>query len=135
MILPGLVVPPFADERYDDPSLYTRLGFVLAHEFAHVTAMDGQWDLEYTGKLLAAYLDPTHVEAIADLSAAAALLRLPFASNETVCGSVSQLFCGREGWAPTQSSAPARHPATNLRGDNVCAFLRQYFPPAGMPPH
>ena len=127
MILPGLVVPPFADERYDDASLYTRLGFVLAHEFAHVTATQSQWDLEYTNVLLSAYREETHVEAIADLSAAAALLRLPFVSNETVCGSVSQLFCGRVGWAPRSvSGALPRHPATNLRGDNVCTFLKTY---------
>jgi len=125
MLLPGLVVPPFADERYDDASLYTRLGFVIAHEFSHVTAMDGQWDLEYTGQLLSAYRDATHVEAIADLSAATALLRLPFVSNETVCASVSQLFCGREGWAARPHGM--RHPAINLRGDNVCSFLRAYF--------
>ena len=138
MILPGLVVPPFADERYDDASLYTRLGFVIAHEFSHVTALEKQWDLEYTGKLLQAYEVATHVEAIADLSAATALLRLPFASNETVCASVSQLFCGRVGWlseSSVASSAPARHPATNLRGDNACEFLRHYFPQEGVPSH
>jgi hypothetical protein len=126
MILPGLVVPPFADERYDDASLYTRLGFVLAHEFSHVTAMDGQWDLEYTGTLMSAYRDETQVEAVADLSAATALLRLPFTNNETVCASVSQLFCGRPGWA-LKTGPPSRHPALNLRGDNVCSFLRQHF--------
>lgn len=122
VLLPGLVVPPFADERYDDASLYTRLGFVLAHEFSHVTAMREQWDLTYTDALLAEYDDATHVEAIADLGATVALLRLPFVSNETVCASVSQLFCGR-----VSLGLAHRHPATNLRGDNVCSFLQSYF--------
>ena len=137
MVLPGLVVPPFADERYDDPSLYTRLGFVIAHEFAHVTAFLSQWDLAYTNQLLSDYREETHVEAIADLGAAAALLRLPFVNNETVCASVSQLFCGRVGWAGLlrPGDPPLRHPATNLRGDNVCSFLQRYFHQEGMPPH
>jgi hypothetical protein len=125
MLLPGLVVPPFADERYDDASLYTRLGWVLAHEFSHVTAADNQWDLAYTNALLSAYRDETHVEAIADLGAAAAVMRLPFVRNDTVCASVSQLFCGRVGWAWPEPKR--RHPATNLRGDNVCSFLQEYF--------
>ena len=43
MILPGLLVSPFADERYDDASLATRVGFVMAHEFMHVTAATDQW--------------------------------------------------------------------------------------------
>lgn len=137
MVLPGLVVPPFADERYDDASLYTRLGFVIAHEFAHVTAYLSQWDLAYTNAMLGDYREETHVEAIADLGASAALLRLPFVNNETVCASVSQLFCGRVGWAGLvePGDPPLRHPATNLRGDNVCSFLRRYFHQEGMPPH
>ena len=35
MILPGLIVPPFADERYDDESLYARFGYGVGHELAH----------------------------------------------------------------------------------------------------
>jgi len=127
MVLPGLLVPPFADERYDDPSLYTRVGFVLAHEMMHVTAFQSQWDLAYTDPLLSAYRTETRVEAIADVGAATALLRLPFVTNDTVCASVSQLFCGRIGWAKRWNEPVLAHPATNLRGDNVCAYLRMHF--------
>ena len=52
MILPGLIVPPFADERYDDASLVTRLGFVMAHEFMHVTAFRSQWSGAYAHLLM-----------------------------------------------------------------------------------
>ena len=55
MLLPGLLVPPFADERYDQPSLYARAGFVIAHEFAHVTAYTQQWNGAYAERLLADY--------------------------------------------------------------------------------
>ena len=127
MLLPGLLVPPFADERYDDASLYTRAGFVVAHEMMHVTAFQAQWDLAYTDPLLSAYRTETRVEAIADVGAATALLRLPFVTNETMCASISQLFCGRIGWAKRWNEPVLAHPATNLRGDNVCAYLRRYF--------
>ena len=127
MILPGLLVPPFADERYDDASLATRIGFVMAHEFMHVTAYESQWNPIYEKVLLSDYPDSTHVEAIADVGAAATLMRLPQATNETVCASVSQLFCGRVGWMPVLDEPPPYHPPTNIRGDNVCAFLRDHF--------
>ena len=128
MILPGLIVPPFADERYDDASLATRLGFVMAHEFMHVTAFSSQWNRIYENVLLGDYPDSTRVEAIADVGAAAAVMRLPSVTNRTLCASVSQLFCGRVGWMPVLGDEPSPwHPPTNMRGDNVCAFLRTYF--------
>jgi len=127
MILPGLIVPPFADERYDDASLATRLGFVMAHEFMHVTAYQDQWSEAYAAHLLDDYPASTRVEAIADVGAAAAVASLPQVTNETLCASVSQLFCGRVGWMPVLDEPPPYHPPTNMRGDNVCAFLRTYF--------
>ena len=128
MILPGLLVPPFADERYDDASLASRVGFVMAHEFMHVTALpEDQWNSVYAKYLLGDYPESTHVEAIADVGAAAALMRLDYVSNETVCSSVSQLFCGRVGWMPVLNEPPPWHPPANMRGDNVCQFLRTHF--------
>ena len=127
MLLPGLLVPPFADERYDDASLATRIGFVMAHEFMHVTAYESQWNQIYEKVLLSDYPDSTRVEPIADVGAAASLTRFDYVTNETVCASVSQLFCGRVGWMPVLDEPPPYHPPTNMRGDNVCAFLRDHF--------
>ena len=127
MILPGLIVPPFADERYDDASLATRVGFVMAHEFMHVTAFANQWNLIYAKTLFSDYPESTRVEAIADLGAAATLARFSYVSNGTICASASQLFCGRVGWAPVLDEPPPWHPPANMRGDNVCQFLRTYF--------
>jgi len=127
MLLPGLIVPPFADERYDDASLATRVGFVMAHEFMHVTAHKDQWSSVYANHLLDDYPESTQVEAIADLGAAATLVRLNYVSNETVCASVSQLFCGRVGWMPVLDEEPPWHPPANMRGDNMCQFLRTHF--------
>jgi len=128
MILPGLIVPPFADERYDDASLVTRLGFVMAHEFMHVTAYESQWNNAYIPSVLDGYPHSTYVEAIADVGAAATVMRFAYVTNETLCASVSQLFCGRVGWMPLLNDPPPPwHPPTNMRGDNVCAFLRMHF--------
>lgn len=128
MILPGLIVPPFADERYDDASLVTRLGFVMAHEFMHATAFRGQWNNAHAAVLFDDYPQSTYVEAIADLGAAATVMRFAQVTNETLCASVSQLFCGRVGWVPLlREPVAAWHPPTNMRGDNICAFLRTYF--------
>ena len=96
----------------------------MAHEFMHVTAFTSQWDRDYANTLLRIWPTSTQVEAIADVGAAVAAVRLPGVTNETVCASVSQLFCGRIGWMPTWNDEPPWHPPANLRGDNVCAFLR-----------
>ena len=127
MLLPGLLVPPFADERYADESLATRIGFVMAHEFMHVTASTNQWNAMYADSLMDRYPSSTQVEAVADLGATAALARFSYVRNVTICASVSQLFCGRVGWMPVLDEPPPWHPPTNMRGDNVCAFLRKHF--------
>ena len=128
MILPGLIVPPFADERYDDASLYTRLGFVIAHEFMHVTAFTQQWDVSYANTILKNYHTAWYSEAIADVGAAATLLRFSLLTNTTVCSAVSQLFCGRVAWVTSADQKYLyAHPPTNIRGDNVCEFLKTYF--------
>jgi hypothetical protein len=128
MVLPGLLVPPFADERYDDLSLTTRIGFVMAHEFMHVTAHANEWDEGYVHTFLDAYPPSTHVEAIADVGAAASVMRFGAVNNATACASASQLFCGRVGWVPALvDDPPPWHPPTNMRGDNICLFLRAHF--------
>ena len=128
VLMPGLIVPPFAGERFDDRSLYERIGFVIAHEFMHVTAVPSQWDPMYEHKLLGDYPQSTHVEAIADVGAAAALMRFSHATNETVCGAMSQLFCGRVGYLDGGGYDRAHsHPKANARGDAACRFLKSYF--------
>ena len=127
MLLPGLIVPPFADERYDDASLTMRLGFVMAHEFMHVTATTSQWNDEYAATLMSTYPSSTRVEAVADLGAIASLMRFSYVRNETACAAASQLFCGRVGWAPEWNAPAPWHPPINMRGDNICQFLRMYF--------
>ena len=127
MLLPGILVPPFADERYDDASLYGRIGYVVAHELMHVTAFRSSWDESYASTLLHRYEPNTYIEAIADGGGLATIMRLNIAGldNATLCAHVSQLWCGRSGWlAPAPLGV---HPRVNERGDYACAFLRDHF--------
>ena len=113
----GLLKKPFSDVRYDNASLYSRLGYVVAHELAHQVESS-----TYTTGLVGAYIDSQHAEAMADIIAGAALIRGGFVSLEAFCGHVSQLWCAR-----TPLGLPIvgdTHPGPNTRGDLLCATLR-----------
>lgn len=121
VILPGLLAQPFADERYDDASLYARIGYVVAHELAHVTA-NRKWNDAYVKELLKLYDEHTYIEAIADVAAVSTVLRTQKVSAQELCAHVSQLWCGK---GPVWTGGS--HPKSNFRGDAICAFLRQHF--------
>jgi len=129
VFLPGLLVPPFADERFDTPSLYGRVGFVIAHELMHATAINkDDWNATHVDYVLRDYRGEHFTEAIADVGAVAALERTTVLSNRALCAHVSQLFCARVGWIDAGSTAVSgTHPSGNARGDNACAFLREHF--------
>lgn len=127
MLLPGILVPPFASDRYDQKSLYNRLGFIIAHEVAHVGSRVELWDRQERDRLLSNYSASTHVEAAADLTAADAVVATGRTTSEALCADLSQVCCGREPapWWGSTSVTPARsHPPINARGDRICSFLR-----------
>ena len=126
MLLPGLLVSPFADERYDDASLYSRAGYVIAHELMHVTAHRSDWDEAYASYLLYRYQPQTYLEAVADVGALATVMRLGVVSNASLCRHLSQTWCARIGLLSADRTA-ASHPLSNNRGDYGCAFLRAHF--------
>jgi len=132
VILTGLVTPPFAGERYDDASLQSRMGWILAHEFSHSLGRHDTtyWNETLTAELLKDYKQYQYTEGVADLLASAAIVD-PTApggalvDNSTLCTHVSQLWCART--PPVHIHLEGTHPPENARGDHVCDFLQLYF--------
>lgn len=130
VFLPGILVAPFASELYDDASLQARIGWVIAHEIAHATAVVS-WNTAAMDALLVGYQRSTQAEAIADLAAAAAIIeRYPSIGNETFCQHVSQIWCARKPRSIVRLFYlldAGSHPLPNQRGDLLCTFLRRHF--------
>ena len=127
-ILTGLLRRPFADARYDAESLRSRVGFVVAHEFAHVSLL---YTPSANGRaLMDTYGDVESVryEGLADVIAARSLVAAGLVGCSELCSHVSQLWCGLRrqptdwdlglgvGGTPT-------HPAVNERGDLLCTHI------------
>jgi hypothetical protein len=117
----GLLRKPFADERYTEASLFGRVGYVVAHEYAHNT-LNTAWNMTAIGSLLSRYTSNLYVEAIADVVAALALIHTNVLTPKGVCEHVSQVWCGRTPlwWQPNPL---ASHPEVNVRGDWLCETL------------
>ena len=126
VLLPGLLVPPLADAFYDTDSLLSRVGWVVAHEFAHVTARV-PWNTDSMNELLSAYEQSTHTEAIADGIATVAIHSLGVGKDK-LCVSLSQVWCGKaKNDFLSVDSRGGSHPPMNTRGDLLCEFLKQHF--------
>lgn len=117
-ILLGIMRKPFADERYDNVSLASRIGYVVAHELAHNTLVT-TWDTTAVNSLLHRYTSNYHSEALADLVSALAIMHAGYATAAELCSHISQLWCARVPltWQP---STTAVHPGPNERGDLLC---------------
>ena len=120
-ILLGILRKPFADERYDNASLASRAGYVIAHELAH-NSLVSAWNGAARDTLLSRYTSNLHSEAIADLISALAIVHSGLATATEVCNHVSQLWCARVpmGYSPDPA---ATHPGPNSRGDLLCDTL------------
>ena len=123
-LLLGMLRRPFADERYDNASLATRVGYVLAHELAHNTLTTNSIQPEFANLLHQYSSSAVHNEAIADVVAALAIIHAGLATGEEVCHHVSQLWCARVPLWYNHASTGAIHPGPNERGDHLCATLR-----------
>lgn len=120
-ILLGVLRRPFADESYDNASLASRIGYVLAHELAHNSIVSA-WQPVPLRALLTHYDSQFDAEALADVMAAVAIVRSGLATAEQVCRHVSQLWCARVP-AGFSVSATDVHPPPNVRGDALCQTL------------
>ena len=125
MLLPGMLVPPFADERYDDESLYARVGYVIAHEFAHVSSLVQYWNYGAVEAMLVHdYASSTWPEALADRIGVWAVVQTGNVRPERLCAHVSQLWCARTGTLADRTAEGRSHPLSNARGDALCAYLK-----------
>ena len=125
MVMPGMLVPPFADERYDDESLYARIGYVVAHEFAHVSSITQLWDYGAVEAMLARdYASSMWPEALADRIGVWAVVQTGRVRPARLCAHVSQLWCARIGALADRTAEGRSHPLSNERGDALCAYLK-----------
>ena len=119
-ILPGLLIQPFASARYDEVSLNSRIGYVIAHELGHIaTFAPATWNVDFAMTVMANYSTATFTEAAADLIAVSALKTTT--DPLQLCMHVSHLWASSPSWYNPHSGG--MHPACNLRGDNLCHFL------------
>lgn len=122
----GLSLRPFLDPSFDEESILSRWGYVVAHEMAHST-LNTPWITSELEKLLHRYDPTTYSEAIADIVAGMGLLR----SNDDwafkldaqkLCDHVAQTWCARTG-SLYYSMTGGVHPKANHRGDYFCDTL------------
>ena len=117
-MLQGLFSGAFADARFDDKSLASRLVWVAAHEFSHQTLVTN-WNTANMNALLWRYQQSVQAEAIADVVAGIALVRAGLVTAKYICMSISQIWAARTplGYA---SNSGASHPGPNERADLAC---------------
>lgn len=121
-MLLGIMRRPFADAHYDDESLFSRVGYVVAHEMGHLEypleRNTSVWD-----ELLADYNTSTRSETIADVLGGAAVITTGLVTKERFCQHVSQLWCARV--PDDYIERPSSHPGPNARGDRLCRVLNK----------
>lgn len=120
-LLLGILRKPFADERYDNASIATRVGYIIAHELAHNT-LNSAWITSASATLLQRYPSNTHAEAMADIVSVLAIAHSGLATPAEACTHISQLWCAR---VPVlyEHSSTEEHPGPNDRGDLLCQTL------------
>lgn len=126
VVMLGMAHRPWMDAEYDDPSLYSRAGWLIGHELAHV-AMGGSsftYRVAANSELLQDYDPQTYDEALADVAAALAIVRTGVVSNETLLLHVCQLWCARTA-VGYQPSATLIHPGPNERCDFLADTIRR----------
>lgn len=121
-IMAGMLTPPVADDSYDDVSLLGRIGFVLAHELAHVVPWDDAVRVSDSGLLRAYPRRTTHPEALADVVAMLAIVRIQEDACEMMLLHMGQLFCQIPD-APRSDT----HPSGTERVDALATTLWQQF--------
>ena len=122
----GMSMRPFADEAFDEESMLSRIGYVVAHELGHCT-VNSAWNSTNLQSLLWRYHPDTYAEALADVVGGIGLLQSNKKSSfqldaSRLCAHVCQTWCARTG-SEYASVQRGKHPLANERGDRFCATL------------
>ena len=126
----GLAHRPLLDPHYDDPSIYSRGLFVIAHEFAHFSQMSGLANYATYAHLLRNYYPHTHSEAYADVFAAVTVLSTGAVAREDFDVHYCQVWCSRQPWWYVQPLGQV-HPMGNDRCNFLIQTLDDFFPALG----
>ena len=117
----GMSMAPWSGVLFDDESLVSRFGYIVAHEMAHTSLNTGITPGTANG-LLRRYSASTTAEATADVLALMAVVRTGKANASAACRHLSQLWCARV--PPFYYETPSStHPRANVRGDAGCHTL------------
>ena len=121
----GMSWAPFADAAYDEASLVSRFGYIIAHELAH-TSLNTPYQAAGKAALLARYpCDSSHDEAWADLLGVLGVLNTGLVNSSKLCQHVSQSWCARTPTGFDEAGCGGQsHPRANVRGDRLCQTLR-----------
>ncbi len=123
-VLLGVMHYPFYSARFDDASLASRIGYIIAHEMAHQSLVT-PWDNARVASLLSNFSSNHYSEALADVLAMKAVSASGLVTpSSDVCRHVSSLWCARVPvyWTPSASGV---HPPPNQRGDFACDALQR----------
>lgn len=126
----GLAHRPLLDPQYDDPSIYARGLFVIAHEFAHFAQLSGLTNSGLYGSLLKNYYSWTHSEAYADVFAAVTVLSTGVVSRQDFDLHHCQVWCSRQPWWYYQPPGQV-HPIGNDRCNFLIQTIDEFFPTLG----
>ena len=121
----GMAKRPWIDSSYSDASLASRGGMIVAHELAH-SSLETGYNATARSALLKHYRASTYNEAVADILAAAGVLKTGLVGRQELQSHWCQLFCARVPFAYTPSPA-ASHPAPNERCDFFAATLSELY--------
>lgn len=126
----GLAHRPLLDPHYDDPSVYARGLFVIAHEFAHFSQLSGLTNSNLYRSLLKHYYSDTHTEAYADVFAAVTVLSTGMVTRQDFDIHHCQVWCSRQPWWYFQPPGQV-HPIGNDRCNFLIQTLDEFFPAIG----
>ena len=118
----GMSQRPFADAAYDNASLVSRFGYIIAHELSHLNLNTGYNDAAVDSLLQRYPHASTRNEGWADVLGTLGVLHTELVDRETLCKHVSQAWCARTppGYYGDRGQS---HPQANVRGDALCQTL------------